>query len=188
MILRTLTPVLTIIIAILLFVFFVNPKYDEIVAVQAEIAEYEDAVLKYNNFTSKLEAKISTKLNRPAIENERLDRFVPEEIDTTQLLVDIESLSRRHSLLFGNIQVESGDTDLVRSNATSENVIVKSDELQTADISFAVIGTYEQFKMFLLDIEKSMTLFEVIKISLDADDLPFQQYEVTVRAYSLPEM
>lgn len=188
MILRTLTPVLSVIIALLLFVFFVNPKYKEIVAIQAEIADYKDAILKYNTFVNELDAKITKKLNRPAIENERLDRFVPEKIDDTRLLVDIESLARRHSLLFGNVEVEGGDVKIMRDNASSEEVVEKTDELKTTDINFEVIGTYEQFKMFLFDMEKSMTLFEVVKISLDANDLPFQQFEVTVRVYSLPEM
>ena len=188
MILRTLTPVLSIIIAILLFVFFVNPKYKEIIAVQAEIADYKDAISKYNTFVNELDAKITKKSSRPAIENERLDRFVPEVINDAQLLVDIESLARRQSLLFGNVEVESGDVNIMRNNASSEEVIEKSDELKTVDINFEVIGTYEQFKSFLLDLEKSMTLFEVVKISLDATDLPFQQFEVTIRAYSLPEM
>ena len=188
MILRTLTPVLSVIIAVLLFVFFVSPKYDEILAVQIEIAEYKDAISKYNTFVNELDAKITKKSNRPAIENERLDRFVPEVINDAQLLVDIESLARRQSLLFGNVEVENGDVKIMRDNASSEEVVEKSDELKTVDLKFEVIGTYEQFKTFLFEMEKSMTLFEVVKISLDATDLQFQQFEVTVRVYSLPEM
>lgn len=189
MILRTLTPVLSVIIAIILFVFFVNPKYAEIIAVQAQIAEYQDAILKYNNFVNKLDAKIATKVTRSAIENERLDRFVPENINDTQILVDLESLAQRNNLLFGNVEVVSGDMDLVRkSGAAAADVAVKSDELKTTDISFELIGTYEQFKLFLADMEKSMTLFEVVEMSLEADDAPFQQFAITVRAYSLPEM
>ncbi len=188
MILRTLTPILSVIIAIILFVFFVSPKYDEIIAVQAEIAEYQDAVLKYNTFINKLDAKIATKVTRSAIENEHLDRFVPEIIDETQLLVDLESLARRNNLLFGNIEVSSSDVNLARNNADVVDVAVKSDELITSDISFELIGTYEQFKSFLAEMEKSMTLFEVVEMSLDVDESIFQQFAVTVRVYSLPEM
>jgi len=188
MILRTLTPVLSVIIAIILFIFFVHPKYNEIIVVQAQIAEYQDAILKYNNFVNKLDAKIATKVTRSAIENERLDRFVPENINDTQILVDLESLAQRNNLLFGNVEVSSGDTELVRSNASEADVVVKSDELKTSDISFELIGTYEQFKMFFTDMEKSMTLFEVVEMSLEANDLPYQQFAVTVRVYSLPEM
>lgn len=188
MILRTLTPVLSVIIAIILFIFFVHPKYNEIVTVQAEIAEYENAILKYNNFTNNLEAKLAAKKNRSALDNEHLDRLVPDEIDETQLLVDIESLAKRNALLFGNVDVINGGAELIRNTRNEVAAVEESDELKTVDISFEVIGTYEQFKAFLADMEKSMTIFEVVEMKIDVDDSAFQQFAVTVRVYSLPKM
>lgn len=184
---RTLTPLLSIIVAIVLIVFFAMPQYTEIKGIQTEIEKHKEAIRKYNEFTDELTRKLSIKTSRNVTQNEQLDKVVPESIDDTKILVDLEALAKLHNLLFGNISVLKSDTQLKH---TSETAVVgegQSDELNTVDISFDVLGTYDQFKQFILDLEKSSTLFEVTKISFDASDSPYQQISLTVRVYSLPE-
>lgn len=185
---RTLTPIFSIIIAIIVFVAFVRPQYAEITGIKVEIQEYTNAIDKYNQFSTKLTDKLSIKTNMPAYKNERLDRLVPETIDDAQLLVDIKEIAKRHNLLFGNIQVENGDAELVRKTDGSGATPEVGDDLKKVDISFETIGTYDQFKEFLTDLENSLTLFEVTKISFTTSDSVFQQFELTVRTYSLPKM
>lgn len=188
MISRTLTPVLSLVIAIILFVFFVRPQYAEVMNIQSEIDEYQKTITQYTEFTNKLEAKISAKESRSALQNEQLEKLVPTEINDAQSLVDLEALAKRHSLLFGNTKVTSGDTELKRKTDPTDSVVEGSDVLLTADVSFAVIGTYDQFKLFLADLEKSLSIYEVTQISFDTAESSFQQFEVTVRVYALPKM
>ncbi len=187
MISRTLTPILSLVIAIILFVFFVRPQYAEVLSIQSEIDEYQKAITQYTEFTNKLEAKIAAKESRSALQNEQLDQLVPNEIDDAQALVDLEALAQRHNLLFGNTDVSTGDTELQRKTDPAVAEDEGSDELRTADITFGVIGTYEQFKSFLTDVEKSLSLYEVTQISFDTTESSFQQFEVTVRVYALPK-
>jgi hypothetical protein len=186
---RTLTPVLSLLIAVLLFFFFTQPAFTEVSALQAEIDEYQDAAESYVEFSKILEEKLNVKQNRAAIESERLDRLVPDAIDDTRLLVDLEAMAESHNMLFGNIAVEGGDAELLSSKETEGGEFVEtgSGELSATDISFDVIGTYEQFKDFLRDIEQSLTVLEVVGITFSATDGDFQQFSVTVRTYALPE-
>ncbi len=187
MISRTLTPILSLVIALILFVFFVRPQYAEVITIQSEIDEYQKAIAQYAEFTNKLEAKIAAKEGRSALQNEQLDQLVPNEIDDAQALVDIEALAQRYNLLFGNTSVETGDTELKRKSDPATMSEEGGDELRTADISFGVIGTYDQFKSFLADLEKSLSLYEVTQISFNTGESSFQQFEVTVRVYALPK-
>ncbi len=185
MILRTLTPILSIIIAVLLVIFFVHPKYIEITAIQNEIDEYNTAIDRYNEFSATLDNKLAIKKGRSAYDNERLDQIVPETEDNAQLLVDLKSLAEQFNLLFGNISV-AGKGDDLKSGAVSATAPEDfSGELTSQDISFEVIGTYEQIKAFITDLEKSLTLFEITSLSMDASKTIFQQASVTVRVYSL---
>ena len=184
---RTLTPILSIIVAIVLFMFFVMPQYTEIESIYSEIEKHEEAISKYNEFTDALTKKLSVKASRTATQNEQLDKLVPETIDDTKLLVNLEALAKTHNLLFGNIRVLKSDTELKHTTGASGSEKEQSDELNTVDISFDVLGTYDQFKQLILDLEKSSTLFEVTKISFDSTDSPYQQISLTVRVYSLPE-
>lgn len=185
MILRTLTPFLSLVIAIILFIFVIQPQYIEIVSLNSEVNEYVSATEKYQQFTAKLEEKLATKGSRSALENERLDTLVLEEIDATQLLVDLEVLAKQRNLLFGNVEISAGDIDVKK---ISNDADASGGELTTVDLSFEIVGTYEQFKNFLSDVERSLTLFEVVKMELvSTEESLFQQFAITVRVYALPK-
>ena len=183
---RTTTPILSILIAILLFVFFTHPQYVEIADIEKEIAQYNDAKTTTDTFTQKLTAKLAKKAERSAVEVERLDQLVPSSIDGTRHLVDLEALAGKHNLLFGNTSVEDSDLVTTKSTANDSEKMTR-DELLTVDISFDVVGTYAQLKSFLQDLERSLTLFEVTELSFNVVEGQFQQFSFTVRTYALPE-
>jgi hypothetical protein len=188
MISRTLTPILSIVIAVMIFMFFTQPTFSEVTAVKTEMSEYTTAIEKYNLFSAKLEEKLSVKTNRSASDNERLDRLVPDEIDDTQILVDIEALAEKNGMLFGNISVKNNNATLARKTENVSQGLPASQELASVDVTFGVIGSYEQFDTFMLDLESSLTLFEVIGLSYTASPSSFQQFDLTVRVYALPEV
>ena len=184
---RTLTPILSIIIAVLLFMFFIQPQYAEIQSVKNEIKTYTDATAQYAGFSALLQDKLSVKTQRSAYESERLDTLVPDSVDATRLLVDLEKIATTHGLLFGNITTKGGDVMLARGTDGAVDA-PESAELATVDVSFAVIGTYDQFKDFLKDLERSVTLFEVTEIKYSVtEESVLQQFSLTVRSYSLPQ-
>lgn len=182
---RTTTPILSILIAVALFVFFTHPEYLETADIKEEIGQYQDAKEKYAEFSSKLEGKIQKKNALTAQESEGLVRLVPDTIDETQHLVDLETMAERHNMLFGNTSVESRDFAPASRGGGQEKSAV-SGELTSVDISFELVGTYAQFKSFLADLERSITIFEVTRMSFDVVEGPFQQFGLTVRTYALP--
>ncbi len=183
---RTLVPILSILISGLLFLFFVQPQYEEITAVRDQVSAYKNASERYNEFSQKLDALLSTKSNRTLSENARLDLLSATTIDVPRLVVDLEAMAEKSNLLFGNITTESGDSELGSDNEAIPEDERGSEQLITEEISFDVIGTYEQFKTFLQDVESSVVLMEIINIKFGASESVFQQFSVTVRTYALP--
>jgi cell fate (sporulation/competence/biofilm development) regulator YlbF (YheA/YmcA/DUF963 family) len=187
---RTLTPTLAIIASLIIFFLFVQPQYAALSSTRVEIESYEKAQSDYENFIRKIEGFETVRDRVSVIERDRLDALIPREIDSTQLLVDLEALAENNFLLFGNIEVsetaraldeeaESDTRESGRVSAPPEHV----------DISFEVIGTYDQFKEFLLDLEQSLTLYEITRIALSAPpESSFMQYSVSVRSYALPAL
>jgi hypothetical protein len=186
MILRSLSPILSVVVAVVLAVFFIKPTYDETLLIQKDIDSYRDAKMKYEEFTSNLQIKINEKEEHLG-DAEKLNALVPEDIDETQILVDLKFIAKERGLLFGNIKVTEGEGDTPETLNESGNQI-EDDVLIAKDISFGIIGTYSQFKDFLKDLERSQTLFEIIALSFDSSENSlFQQYTVTVRTYALPK-
>jgi Tfp pilus assembly protein PilO len=166
--------------------FFVQPQYTEIVAIQDQTSAYKSASERYNEFSQKLQSLLSTKNNRTLSENERLDLFSASAIDVPSLVVDLEAMAGKSNLLFGNIATESGDSELGSDNEAIPEDERGTEQLITEEISFDVIGTYEQFKSFLQDLESSVVIMEIINIKFATGESVFQQFSVTVRTYALP--
>lgn len=181
---RTLTPILSIIIAVLLYIFFTQTQFAEIKALQKETEEYASASAQAGAFKALLQQKLSIKNNQSVYDNERLEKFILGTLDSTRILIDLEKITQNNNLLFGNIEVKGGDTVVLDDTNTNESEVIE--ELDTVDVSFGVIGTYEQFKNFLRDLERSLTLFEVIELKYSViEDSPFQQFTLSVRSYGL---
>ena len=184
MILRSLSPILSIIVAVVLSVFFIKPTYDETRLIQKDAESYREAKTKYEQFTSNLQTKIKDKEEHLGDE-EKLRALVPDDIDETQLLVDLKSIANSGGLLFGNVSIEEGDSGTPETLDENGNPI-GDDILIAKDFSFDVIATYSQLKDFLKDLERSQTLFEITTLSfIPSEDSLFQQYSFTVRTYAL---
>jgi hypothetical protein len=177
---RTLTPVFSIVIAVLLFFFFVSPEYNEIKGLKEDTEMYKRAVESYNDFYAKVDTKLAVKRNESPVIVERLNQFIPKDLDVAYNIADLENMAQAHKMLFGNVSTDVSGTDLVSESD-------KGQELQIADISFDAIGTYEQFQLFLLDLESSLSLFEVTSINFSASEGPFEQFTIAVRTYALPK-
>jgi hypothetical protein len=188
---RTLTPVLSILAALAIFFLFIRPQYADVQAVRQETDAYKQATQDYTSFQEKIDGLESKHENVSVIDRDRLDMFVPKQLDITQAFVDLESLVRQHSMLFGNVQVMEDTTAASVEEGLVEydemgNPITPSLEPEHADLGFAVIGTYAQFKEFLAALEQSLTLFEVTHIETEVQEGSFMQFDMTVRIYSLP--
>ena len=186
---KSLVPTLSIIVSLVLFIFVAKPQFNEAQTINADYTEYQDTIQKYEEFNAEINALKSKKNDIRISDRERIDAIIPSSIDNPRMLVDLEAMAKKHSLLFGNIKTDKGTENVnaqTSNKSTTPEAQNNENRLITNDISFDVIGTYDQFKNFLSEIESSMTLMEVKTISFTATEGAFQQYSVTVQTYALP--
>ena len=184
---RTLTPIFSIIIAFVVFFSVTRPMFAEIKIVQDETQEYEKAVNEAEALNQKLKALIAAKNQFSDIQREALEMFVPSSIDEVRILNDLKGIATTNRMLLGNVKV-SEETMLTSSpEGESARAAVSYDNLVSSDISFALIGTYDQFKAMLRDMERSLVLMEVTNITFTASEGDLMQFEVTARVFALPE-
>lgn len=182
---RTLTPVLSIIIGLMLFLLFARPMFAEIDTIKNETAQFERAVEQAKTLNTRLEALMNQKNSFSDIERNKLDAVIPHEINEVKLLADLKELSRSHNMLLGNITVAEGDSPVSATLDVSVPAISYS-TLTSSEISFSLIGTYDQFKSMLADIERSLVLMEITKISFVANEGTLMQFDLSARTYALP--
>jgi len=185
--LKTLSPILSIVLAVAIFFLFAKPIFSEIGSIQGETDEYKQAVDKAAELNSKLAGLVTERNSFSSLELERLERLVPYNIDEVRALVDLKALAESHNMLFGNIEVGSlGESGSVGSVET--NSVLSEKDFETLEISFGIIGTYEQMRSFLKDIERSLVRMEVTQFGTSVTSGDLQLYTFTVQLYALKSM
>lgn len=186
---RTLTPTLSLIVAILIFVYFVRPAYDEVIQMKAQIVEYNDTTQQYSSFNDRVNALVAKKDGVSAFDQERLLKFLPDVIDIPRLLLDIEALVKGNGMIFGNVTINEKQSPRGLESTGARGTQTATGQLEVADITFTVIGTYRQFKDLLTEIERSLTLFEITSLTLGGGggDSARQSYTITVRTYAFTQ-
>lgn len=182
---RTITPIFSIILAILIFFLYTQPMFTEVKQVQGEADKYREAAQTAATRNEELNQKYAIVESHAVTDVERLNVLVPSVIDEIKILTDLGELARRHNMLFGNVSVTNNDMEPL-ATVNEESEVVAFRDLVSTDLQFSLIGTYEQFKSFLADVESSLVLLEVNNIAFTAGEGLFQQYAVSVRVYALP--
>ncbi len=186
---RTITPIFSIIIALVVFFFYAKPMFAEIKLIQGEAEQYEEAAGKAVELNQTLASLINKKRSYSADDLERLDALVPTTLDEVKVLTDLSEIAKSHNMLFGNIKVanaEVADSTLVTEGDGASTQSLSYNDFTNTTIDFSLIGTYDQFKSFLADVEKSLVLLEVTNINFESGEGQLQQYTLAVQIYSLP--
>ncbi len=185
---KSLVPTLSVVTAIIIVMFFTKPIFEEAKETKVTVDAYKETIEEYRNFIDDLRRLEGQRSSVAVVSQARLNQMLTEEIDVPQLLVNLESLAEENKMFFGNISAAEGLTESRsnRVNALATNAPTAIDGLVSQSITFEVIGTYEQFKNFLRQVESSLTLMEITSINLSGATSRFQQYSLTVEVYSLP--
>lgn len=170
---RTFFPIAAIIISVIVLFTYVKPTLNEVKGIQSETREYSDVIANAKQFNDLIQTRVA-EMDTIGVRNlARLDKFLPNDIDEVRFLYDIDTIAKKHRMLFGNISVEE-DTEDDDSGTVS-----------FVEMSFALIGSYEQFKNVLKDFEQSLALTEVTEINFSAGEGDLIQFELTVRTFQL---
>ena len=181
---RTVTPIFSIVIGILIFLFYTQGQFTDVKQVKDEASRYEQAVATAETRNKELNAKYDAMEAHGPSDIERLNTLVPREIDEVKILTDISELARSHNMLFGNVVASNNELE-PQVTVDDGSLPAEFKDLTFTELQFSLIGTYDQFKAFLADVESSLVLLEVYNIGFTTGEGIFQQYSVSVRVYAL---
>lgn len=164
-----------------------KPKYEEVKLVNAQISEYKFAIEKYDVYNANVQALLLKKNSVDIKDREKLDALIPEKLDTTQVLANLGMIASKSNL---SIESVEADDEMYGSKAnsgeqTTEDTSMGS-EIQHADVTITLIGRYSDFKNFLKATEESLTLMDVVKLSLAQMEGETYKFVVGIRTYALP--
>ncbi len=200
---KALTPIFAILVSIGLVVTHVQPSFLAIKSMERETDEYRNALEQASQLQGRIDQKLDRRRSFDPSDLARLSQLIPVEVDEIGTILTLDSLARVHQMPLSGIEVvtpkeEGGREDggasepipepegMAPLDADDPSLIGMTDMSETpspvyTDISFVVEGTYEQFKDFMLDLEDSLALAEVMKLEFDTDEGDLILFNVELR-------
>jgi len=182
--------------AIVLFYMYIDPKFKEIKILVEEKKSYDDILQKSKELIS-MRNKLRESYNKFSEEDlNKLNKVVPDTVDNVRLILDIDSIADKYGIILRNIATtdmspaRTSDSDKDQKDST---ILVSSgNQFGTIGLSFSFISSYETFKLFLRDLEKSMRIVDVKNLTVSASEVQkekegqnFYNYSISLETYWL---
>lgn len=162
-------PISFVVIAGLLFIFLINPQYNDVKQIKADVSAYKGALDNSTELQGVRDSLVETYKNITKEDKERLEHFLPSSINNIELILEIEKIANTYGMPIKNIKF---DTDSLSGINESEldTIVVPDDKIKNLPygvfpMEFVVEGRYDTFMLFLNDLEHNLRLVDVKYVS-----------------------
>ena len=206
--------IILLITAVVIVFTVIKPKFETISQSQAEAVAYKTALDNIGQYNARLQDLMNQASAISADDLAALYRYLPEKIDAVEVGRDIANIATDNGLLLLDVSPEhaeaveteidaavapadptmSGDPGLIDPTMPGDpNAFVESSartrELSLSSQTFDVkaIGSYDDMKAMLQDLERNDYPLQVVEFSFVTDEEggDLMEYTLVLRTYSL---
>ena len=197
---KSLTPIILILISVALFFFLIDPEYKDVQELQAQV-EANNETLKIARDLSVKREELRNKFNNISQEERaELEKLLPDTVDNVRLIIDINNIAEQFGIVIRNININADEDTATAAGtvgaqgSTFEGVIEESSvkyvdksKIGVITFSFSVAAKYEVFLEFLRELEESLRIVDIrnIQISRGSAEGSIYDYNVTMDTYWL---
>jgi Tfp pilus assembly protein PilO len=186
---RNITPIILIVLALGIYFTFTRVKLDDLTAIKEVNLQYQQALNNSERLIKVRDAVLNTYNNIDPDDRERLEKMLPDNVDNVRLIIDTNGVAARHNLAIKGIKTSATNMPADGGNnipASRSNVNIPS-TYDTVTLSFNVSSDYQTFLAFLKDLEASLRIMDISKITLNASDTGIYDYGVEIKTYWLKQ-
>jgi hypothetical protein len=116
----------------------------------------------------------------PQADIERVNKILPDNIDTVRLALDLDSMASRYGISIDSIEATVG------GNENQGNIVLPSEDgIEKTLVSFSFIANYSNFIRLLSDVERNLRIMDIEELSFQSTESGLYSYEVTVGTHWL---
>ena len=175
------TATILILVAVGLFFTFTNPQYAVVQNLRAEADEYQkvlDGAAAISETTEEIQGKYA---DIPKAEIGRLNKVLPDSVDTVRLALDLDGIAARYGISIRRVEVDKQLED----NAGAINIGDSGSTYEKVNISFSFFSNYSNFTKLLADLERSLRITNVKLVSFQPNDTGLYEHKISVETYWL---
>lgn len=179
---KSFTPILLIVLGLAVFFLYVDPTYqNEIKAGQATLTSQNQLLENSKQLLQKRDDLYKRYTTIGNDEISRIQKLLPDTIDNVRLVIDLDGVAQRYGMSLADLNL----AEAVPSQTSQ--VTTASDEVkyQAVTISFSVTTSYDVFLQFLKDLEQSLRVVDVTKITFSSTPSGLYKFSITLKTYWL---
>ena len=193
---KLILPILFIGIAVLAFIFGVNPWYNDVSSLRNEILDYNVALNNSADLQKTEDSLIATYNGIKQSDKDRLSNLIPDSVNNIQFILEVERIANLHNMPIKDLKFDANKQTLSAGSVVAQ-VGTDNKPYGVFPLEFSTEGTYDTFVLFLKDLEYNLRLIDVKSISFavpttdptmksaDGLDPNVYKYSVKVETYWL---
>jgi len=172
--------IILILLAILLIAFFlVVPEYKMFKKLQAELAEKVAEFNAKHDYYSAVD-KAYFELQSRKNDIKKVDIALPEDRNLNELVYFLQKTAKENGLVAKNLFL-SPPSSFTKKDQKNKKIVGDVKEIV---LSMDLSGDYSSLKNFIISLEKSARIFEVIRISFGSAPNPPYKFSIQIKTYS----
>jgi Tfp pilus assembly protein PilO len=175
-------PIILILASFGLFFLFTNKQYEANKLLKLDVARYDQALGKSNEVLKKRGELQEKYKNFSQSDLASLKKLLPDHIDNIQLILDINSIAQDPKRNMRISKIKISEDQVQEKNAP---IGPSTSPFSSILVSFRTTATYDQFKDFMQELERSLRLVDVTNLTFKSDPKGLNEYAVTIRTYWL---
>lgn len=160
----------------------VDLKEQSIRELKEEQGRYVDALNKTKEIEQARTGLLEQFALIPANGRERLERLLPDHIDSVRLIIDVNNIAAQYGMTLKNISLDKPDT--ATASETSNDLGPSTGRFKAVGLKFSVEGSYDNFRSFVRDLEQSLRLVDIDTISFSSSEDVYG-YSIGISTYHL---
>ncbi len=190
---KNVTALILAVLAVGIYFTFTSDKIAELKSIQAVNNEYQVAL---NNSADlvRIRDEVLRSFNEISeADRARLNKIVPDTVDNVRLIIDVkDDIAVKHNLFLKNIKTTSPEAPATREvpgavPGAGTVTTQQGDKFGVATLSFSVTASYEKFMAFLRDLESSLRIMDISKLTISPNDKGTYEFNVELKTYWLKQ-
>lgn len=177
---KLLAPVLFLVLAGALFWGFIDPSYARVKDLRAQESEFDQALNRSRELQTVRDQLLARYNAFPQANLERLEKLIPDHIDNVRLILDLDAMASAYGMRVRNVSIQTDQSRVQQGALGGDDV-----PFESVVLSFTVSGTYDTFRQFLADLERSLRLVDPVDLSFTANETGIYNYTVGIKTYWL---
>lgn len=157
------------------FFVFTNPIYNDLSALNLDVASYNNA-LDNSKMLENERDKLTAKYNAISPDNLiKLQKLLPDNVDNVRLILEIGQMALPYGMVLKDVKYNATTTKTAEVTLAKGTVIQGGSVAKTPkdygifDLEFSTSGTYDNFINFTKDLESNLRIVNISSITFSSD-------------------